>query len=67
MGLLSVPPSERNRQEYVNRVRYRLIGAHWETEEALLEIKAHMPDRALTAELEHIARLLVQAIDTITP
>ena len=65
MGLLSIPPSERNRQEYANTVRYRLIGAHWETEEALLEIRAHLLDTALITELEHILALLEQSIKTI--
>ena len=65
MGLLSVPPSERNRQEYVNTVRYRLIGAHWETEEALLETRTHLLDTALITELEHILQLLEQSIKTI--
>ena len=66
MGLLSVPPSERNRQEYRNTVRYRLIGAHWETEEALLETKAHLLDTALITELEHILALLEQSLKAIT-
>ena len=65
MGLLSVPPSERDRQEYRSRVRYRLIGAHWEAEEALLETKTHLLDSALITELEHILGLLEQTIKTI--
>lgn len=67
MGLLSVPPSERDRQEYRSRVRYRLIGAHWETDEALRETRAHLLDTALITELEHILALLEQTIGTLKP
>ena len=66
MGLLSVPPSERDRQEYRNTVRYRLIGAHWEVEEALAETRAHLLDTALITELDHIRNLLEQSIGTLT-